>query len=314
MNKLDRIRLFVRVAQASSFSKAAENASVTTAKVSRAVSEIESELNTRLLHRTTRRVSLTDKGHRYFEQCMQILTCIDEAEAEAAKALGEPWGRLRVHATMSIGQHYLAPLIAEYHAQFPDVATEIVISQRTPNIVDENFDISVAVSRQLVDSTLVAIGIGTTNLVLCASPGYLERRGIPIAIQDLRLHKCLQLTLPDLPTGHWPLKGPEGTLLHHSRTTPLSVNDAVTLEGAIAAGMGIGPLPVAVALSGLRAGKLRQVLPEYQIIGNDIYAIYASRQYVNAKIRTFVDFLKRAIPLALKDHELELRQLTSSQQ
>jgi DNA-binding transcriptional LysR family regulator len=310
MDTLDCMRLFVRVVETGSFTKAAERASVTTPQVSRAIGELESRLRTRLLNRTTRRVSLTEAGQRYLERAVAILSYVEEAEAEATDARTKPWGKLRIHATLSFGQHYMPPVIAEYHLQFPDVATELVLAQRMPDIVEERYDICVAVTRQLPDSSMIANRIGTTHVVLCASPEYLAQRGVPASIEDLRQHTCLHLTLPDVPAGRWPLEGPEGVVVHEFEQVPFQVNSAEALEGAIAAGMGIGPLPVAVALPGLRAGTLRQVLPDYRLSGNQIYAIFASRHYVDAKIRTLVELLKEAVPLALKKHELEVRMLS----
>jgi DNA-binding transcriptional LysR family regulator len=310
MDTLDCMQLFVRVVETGSFTKAAERASVTTPQVSRAVGELESRLRTRLLNRTTRRVSLTEAGQRYFERSVAILSYVEEAEAEAADARTKPWGKLRIHATLSFGQHYLPPLIAEYHQRFPDVATQLVLAQRTPDIVEEGYDISVAVTRQLPDSSLIANRIGTTHIILCASPEYLAQRGAPGGVEDLRQHTCLHLTLPDVPASHWPLEGPDGIVVHQFEQTPFQVNAAEALEGAIGAGMGIGPLPVAVALPGLRGGTLRQVLPDYRLSGNHIYAIFASRHYVDAKIRTLVELLKEAVPLALKKHDLEVKMLS----
>ncbi|WP_342030583.1 LysR family transcriptional regulator [Paraburkholderia sp. SG-MS1] len=304
------MQLFIRVVESGSFTKAAERASITVPQVSRAIGELESRLRTRLLNRTTRRISLTEAGQRYFERAVSILSYVEEAEAEAADARIKPWGKLRIHATLSFGQHYMPPLIAEYHQRFPDVSTELVLAQRTPNFVEEGYDISVAVTRQLPDSSMIANRIGTTHIILCASPDYLDRRGTVRRVEDLREHTCLHLTLPDLPASQWPLEGPDGVVVHEFERTPFEVNAAEALEGAVAAGMGIGPLPVAVALPGLRAGNLRQVLPDYRLSGNHIYAIFASRQYVDAKIRTLVELLKEAVPLALKKHDLEVRVLS----
>jgi DNA-binding transcriptional LysR family regulator len=310
MDTLDCMQLFVRVVETGSFTKAAERASVTTSQVSRAIGELESRLRTRLLNRTTRRISLTEAGQRYFERSVAILSYVEEAEAEAADARAKPWGKLRIHATTSFGLHYMPPVIAEYHQRFPEVATELVLASRMPDIVEEGYDISVAVTRQLPDSSLIANRIGTIHMILCASPEYLAQRGAPASVKDLRQHTCLHLTLPDVPASHWPLEGPDGIVDHQFERTPFQVNAAEALQGAIAAGMGIGPLPAAVALPGLRAGTLKQVLLDYRSSGNHIYAIFASRQYVDAKIRTLVELLKEAVPLALKKHDLEVRMLS----
>ncbi|ALE55149.1 LysR family transcriptional regulator [Paraburkholderia fungorum] len=306
MGTIENMRIFVRVVESGSFTKAAMQASLTTPHVSRAITELESRLRTRLLNRTTRHMSLTAAGGRYFQRCEQILSYIDQAEAEAANAQANPYGRLRIHGTTSFGQHYLVPLIARYRQRFPDVLIELTLAQRVPDMIEEGFDVSIVVATELADSAFVSQRIGATYTILCASPRYLSTRGVPTSLDDLNNHTCLQLVLPDFPSGEWLFDGPDSDVFRHTRLTPFQVNVAEALLVAIREGMGIGPLPVSVALPGLRDGTLERVLPQYRLRANNIYALYASRQYVDAKIKTFIEFLRETVPLALAKQDREI--------
>lgn len=312
MDTLENMRTFVRVTETGSFTKAASLASVSTAHVSRAITELESRLHTRLLQRTTRRVSLTGAGERYLQRCEQILAEVDVAETEAAGAGTQPSGKLRVHATAGFGQHQLARLIARYSRRFPDVLIELVLAPRMPDIVNEGIDVSVVMTRDLVDSALVSQRIGSIQTILCASPQYLAKRGVPVQLADLGEHTCLQLVLPYMSPGQWQFEDVSEPISLHTRAASLTVNDAEALVETIREGLGIGPLPISVALSGLRDGSLVRVLPAHRLQECYIYALYASRRYLDAKIKTFVEFAREQIPLALADENREILALTES--
>lgn len=309
MDTLDSMRMFVRVVETGSFTKAAALAHLTTPQISRSISDLESRLHTRLLNRTTRRISLTEVGERYLQRCQQILSDIDQAEAEATGATGQPSGRLRVHCTMSFGQHYLAPLIALYAQRFPDVRFDLVLAQRAPDLVEEGFDVSIVAATVLADSSLISQRLGAVHTVLCASAQYVSRHGAPVSVQELDAHTCLQLALPDVPEGQWIFDGADSEVFRHPRPARLAVNVAEALAQAIREGMGIGPLPVPVALQGLRDGTLVRILPQHRLRASNVFALYASRRYVDAKIKTFVEFLREAVPPAITEQERELARL-----
>lgn len=309
MDMFESMRAFVRVVEAGSFSKAAATLSVTTAQVSRAVSGLETRLRTRLLQRTSRQMSLTEAGERYLQRCEEILALIGIAEAEAAGAAALPSGRLRIHATISFGQHYLAPLIADYQKMFPDVSIELILGQRTPDMIEEGFDISVAVARQLRDSALVSQHLGAAYTILCASPHYLAAHGMPASIEALNEHNCIQLLLGDMPPGQWIFDDSGKTVFRHKRSTAFTVNIAEAMVQALCKGVGIGPVPVRIAIPYLRSGSLVRVLPGHRLLPNNVYALYPSRQYVDAKVRSFVEFLRQNAALELDRDEKELREL-----
>ena len=179
MDILFNMRAFVSVAETGSFTAAAQRLDLTTAYVSRAVAKLEAHLQTRLLHRTTRRIALTEAGQRYLMRAQQILAYIEEAEAEAGDAHARPSGTLKVHAMTGIGQHYVIRAIAGYRQQYRDVTFDLPMANRVPDLLDEGFDVAIVVASELPDSGFISQRIGETYSILCASPEYLRLNGTP---------------------------------------------------------------------------------------------------------------------------------------
>jgi DNA-binding transcriptional LysR family regulator len=306
MNLFESMRVFVRVAEAGSFSRAADSLAVTTAQVSRAVTRLEAHLQTRLIQRTSRSMSLTEAGERYLMRCEEILSLVRLAGAEVVGSTAMPSGRLRIHATIAFGQHYLAPLIADYQQFYPDVRVDLILGQRVPDMIEEGFDLSVVVAHALPDSAFISQQIGAAYAVLCASPQYVAKHGLPDSIDALQNHACLQLSLGDMPPGQWIFDDAQATVLRHRQSVPFSVNLAEAMVQSLCKGMGIGPLPVRVALPHLRDGSLVRVLPTLSLRPNNIFALYPSRRYVDAKVRSFVAFLRERVPIELNRDEEDL--------
>ncbi len=194
MDFLRNMRIFVRVAEASSFTVAAQQMDITTAQASRALTELETHLRTRLLNRTTRRVALTDAGTRYLARCKDVLALVDLSEAEASDAQISPSGVLRMHAPITFGQHYVVPALTRYLEEYPQVRVELTLSQQVPDMLDEGYDVFLQVATSaLPDSALVSTRICSMQSVLCSSQQYLDRAGVPRTIADLSKHTCLQL-------------------------------------------------------------------------------------------------------------------------
>lgn len=193
MDILFNMRAFVSVAETGSFTAAAQRLDLTTAYVSRAVAKLEAHLQTRLLHRTTRRIALTEAGQRYLMRAQQILAYIEEAEAEAGDAHARPSGTLKVHAMTGIGQHYLIKAISQYCETYPEVGFDLTLANRITDILDEGYDISVVIAPELPDSGFVSKCIGQTYSILCASPGYIAAHGFPKLPAELSAHRCLRL-------------------------------------------------------------------------------------------------------------------------
>jgi DNA-binding transcriptional LysR family regulator len=300
MDKLDMMRIFVRVVEEGSFTGAATRLNIQTANASRAVSQLETQLRTRLLHRSTRRLALTEAGQRYLERCERILAYVDEAEAEAANAQVDPSGRLRVHASPSFGQAYVVPALVRYRERYPAVSVELTLSQHSPDIIEAGYDVMLQLSTtDLPDSRLVSHRLGDVHNVLCASPTYLDAHGVPRMVKDLEAHTCLQFVTTFFPRDRWHLHGPNGRETVAFPNAPVEINLPDALSVALREGVGIGALPMATALAMLESGALVRVLPEYRLQRLSAYAVHASRQYLDAKIKTFMDHLREAVPKAL---------------
>jgi DNA-binding transcriptional LysR family regulator len=308
MDTLQNMRVFVRVVEAGSFTAAAQSFNATTGAMSRAVSELETHLRTRLLNRSTRRLALTTAGERYLKRCQQILADIDTAEEEASCAHERPTGALRMHSFASIGQHYILPAISRYRALYPEVSVELTLSQRMPDLFEGNSDVAVITASSLPNSDLVSLLLGATFSILCASPAYLRARGAPRQPGDLAHHECLILQTPAVPANDWLLEGPAGSESMQV-TGPVQVNIAESLVVAIREGMGIGMLPLYAAIDGLRDGSLARVLPEYTLQRMNIYALYPSRKFIDAKTRTWVEFLRENMPKIIARDEAWLAEV-----
>ncbi|GGD50870.1 LysR family transcriptional regulator [Caballeronia grimmiae] len=293
MDLLRSMRIFTRVAEAASFTAAAQQLDITTAQASRAVTDLEAHLRTRLLNRTTRRVALTDAGNRYLARCKEVIALVDVSEAEASNAQVSPSGVLRMHAPITFGQHYVVPALTRYLDAHPQVRVELTLSQNVPDMLDEGYDVFLQITTStLPDSALISHRICTMPSVLCASPRYLERAGVPRSIEELSDHACLQLVTAFFPVDRWIFEGPQGSVEVDLPPGRLRVNAADALAVAVTDGLGIAPLPALSVQPLLKSGALVRVLPEWELQTMTIYAMYASRQYLDAKIKTWVAFLR----------------------
>ncbi|MCC6074367.1 LysR family transcriptional regulator [Pseudomonas sp. GCM10022188] len=308
MDILFNMRAFVCVAETGSFTAAAARLDLTTSYVSRAVATLETHLRARLLHRTTRRIALTEAGQRYLQRCQQILGYIEEAEAEAGDAHARPAGNLKLHTMTGIGQHYLIQAAAEYHEKYPEVSFDLTLANRTTDILDEGYDVSVVTARELPDSGFISKRLGETHSVLCAAPAYLAQHGIPQQPAELAEHQCLRLVYPVMSLDKWLLDGPDGQELVSVERTHFQVNTVDAMTVALKAGMGIGALPVYSALQSLEDGSLVRVLPGHTLYPLGVYALYPSRQYLDAKIRTWVEFLRDYMPARLAADQRRLEE------
>ncbi|MED5526999.1 LysR family transcriptional regulator [Gallaecimonas pentaromativorans] len=312
MDILHNMRVFMQVAETGSYTAAASNLDSTTASVSRAVSNLEAHLQARLLHRSTRRLALTEVGQRYLLRCQQILPIIEEAEAEAADAHARPRGTLRLHSMTGVGQHYAIRAINQYRQQYEEVTFELTLANRIPDLLEEGFDMAIVLSTQLPNSSLISRVIGRTYSVLCASPDYLKARGEPRTPEDLKEHDCLRLLSPVLPMDNWEMEGPDGHITVELGHSPLQANVGDAVAEAAAGGLGIAALPLYSAVDMLRRGELVRVLPEYRLQDLNIHALYPSRQYLDAKVKTWVELLRQAIPEWIATDEQLVQELSLS--
>lgn len=306
MDMLRAMRAFVRVVDAGSFTAAAQQSENSTAQISRLVSELENHLQARLLHRTTRRLALTEAGEAFLFQCRQILEQIDDACAQASGSHLTPRGNLRVHALTGLGIQLLATLAGRYSERYPEVNIELVLSQRQPDLLEDYLDVVVTLSRDLPDSELIAQPLGSVTQVVCASPHYLKRHGVPGTPAELQAHRCLQLIDPAF-TDTWHFLADEAAGADASYVvTPgetFKVNVAEAMSSAAEAGMGICLLPDYVAAPALQRGSLVRLLPHLRLQEKTLYALYPSRRFLDAKVRSWVDFLQQQLPQLLSEYQ-----------
>lgn len=301
MDIFQAMRVFVRVVETGSFTAAAQALGYSTAQTSRLLSELESSLQARLLQRSTRRLALTEVGARYLERCRLILGEIEDANAEAAGAHLIPRGHLRVQSTTGLGIQLLAPLVARYTELYPQVHVDLTLSQRQPDLLEEGHDLVITLSAHLPDSELIGQPLGSIFSVISAAPSYLEGRNIPKVPEDLHQHRCLHLVDP-LFTDSWTFRDDEGDQVIRPGNV-FQVNVAEAMAKAAEAGLGICLLPDYVAVGSYQRGSLVRLLPHYRLHEKNIYALYPSRRFLDAKVKTWVEFLKEEIPKVLERHQ-----------
>ncbi|MGO4475878.1 LysR family transcriptional regulator [Massilia sp. 2TAF26] len=295
---LHAMNAFVHVMDGGSFTAAAEHLGMSKAQVSRLVSLLENRLQTKLLHRSTRRISATGAGERYAEHCKAILDMVAQAEGEVGGGAHQSSGRLRVMSMTAFGNRYVTPLVSTYCAANPRVTLEYSSSQSPPDLLAEGIDVSIYLAQYLPDSALVAMKLGRMFSVLCAAPDYLKQRGTPQHPQDLARHTCLRLVTSSF-SSCWQLdRGDEHVTLDPQG--PLIGNIAeVLLDGALR-GLGIALLPAYSVVDDLRSGRLAQVLPGWRSPEIAIFALLPSGRFVDAKTRAWIDLLKRELPPAIE--------------
>jgi DNA-binding transcriptional LysR family regulator len=302
MDRIFSMRVFSRVAETGNFSAVAKHMDCSAGNISRAVVSLEEHLHTRLLQRTTRSVSLTECGERYYQRCKKILADIDHADAEASDAHTLPRGKLRVHAVPDIGLKQLTSTIVEYRHAFPAVSVDLKLLPRMANLIEDEFDVSIVSASSLPDSCNVSRLIGGCERILVAAPDYLMRHPIR-DIAELPDHTLMQTRSSFDPPVEWPagLAGQTGS--EAEEAGHFVVNNMQALRVALLAGAGVGAVPTYSVVDELREGKLVQLFPDYPLQTTNVYVVYPSRQFVDAKIKTFVEFLvvalKRKIDLQI---------------
>lgn len=289
MDRLAGIEAFVRVVENGSFVRAAERLDVSTSSLSQRVADLEAHLGTRLLNRTTRRLSLTESGQAFFERGVALLADLEEAELLASSSAASPRGTLKLTCAHAIGVQRLAPAIAGFARQHPALKFDVVVSDRLVDLVDEGFDLALRIGTVGSDQ-LVARKLGAMRLLMCASPEYLQRRGTPRTPADLARHDLLSYAYSRKPR-LWTLRGEDGATIEIKVAGSLHANSGEVLVAAAAAGLGI-VLETDFHLSqALADGRLVRVLPQYDSGGGDIWAVYPSRRHLSAKVRLFVEHL-----------------------
>ncbi len=289
MDRLSSIQAFAAVVEAGSFVRAAERLGLSTSTLSRLIAELEQHLGARLLHRTTRRLSLTDSGQAFYERAVQLLADLDEAEAIASSSSSAPRGTLRLSCSHAMGVQRVAPAIASFVARYPEVRFDISVADRIVDLVEEGFDLAIRIG-QVGSDQLVARRLGSVRLVPCAAPAYVRARGAPRTLDDLQDHSVLTYAYSPHPRV-WRLLDRSGRAHEVPVSGPLHSNSGDLSIASAIAGLGVALEPDFMVQPALAAGLLVRILPDYETAPGEVWAVYPSRRHLSAKVRLFVDHL-----------------------
>ena len=289
MDRFVALSVFAKVVEQGSFARAADRLEMSTSAVSRHVAELEAHLATRLLNRTTRRLSLTEAGQAFYERCVQLLADLEEAEEAVTAATIVPRGTLKLTCSVSFGVRHLAPAIAEFARRHPQLRFDVELSDRMADIVDEGFDLAIRIG-VIGSRSLIARKIGVSQLVLCAAPSYLAQHPAPRTPADLASHACLSYEYsPE--RNVWRFRDGKGQPHEVRIAGPAQANNGQMLCALAVAGMGVHLEPDFIVAPDVRAGRLVTLLSGYAPPSIEIYAAYPSRRHLSMKVRAFVDFL-----------------------
>lgn len=295
----DDLRVFLSVVRRASFAAAAQELGASPAYVSKRIRLLEAELGVRLLHRTTRRVAVTEDGERVFGWAQRILDDIDHLVQDVSTAAGEPRGLLRMSSSFGFGRNVVAPAMSQLVARHPGLQVRLEVFDRLVDVAAEGIDLDVRVGDEIAPH-LIARKLADNHRVLCAAPAYLQRKGLPRGIAELSAHDCLVIKERDHPFGVWKLRaGAEERMV--KVTGPLSANHGeIAVQWAVD-GHGIVLRSVWDVAALLQSGQLVQVLPEWRQEAN-VWAVYPTRLDRSAKVRACVEFLqdyfRRAMPVS----------------
>ncbi|SMG50959.1 LysR family transcriptional regulator [Paraburkholderia susongensis] len=290
MDRLQAMQVFTRVVDTNSFTRAAETLDLPRASVTTIIQNLEAFLGTRLMHRTTRRLSLTPDGAAYYERCVRILADVEETEASFQSGNKKPHGKLRIDMPGSLGRLIVIPALCEFHTRYPDIDLQLGLTDRPVDLLQEGVDCVVRVGA-LQDSSLVARRIGLFEGVTCASPDYIKRAGMPASLEDLDNHKAVNyFSSRTGRTIDWAFMV-DGQEVEVKMKGIVSVNDADAYVTCGVEGFGLIQPALFMVLPHLRSGQLVEVLPELKPLPMPISAVYPHSRHLSPKVRVFVDWI-----------------------
>jgi DNA-binding transcriptional LysR family regulator len=288
-DRLAGMRVFAQVVEAKSFSAAADQLGMSKSVVSRHVSALERSLSVKLLNRSTRKLSLTDAGALFYEHCARIVQEAELAEERLTRTQSEPAGLIRVTAAPAFAVRHVLPALREFYQKYPKIRIKLSCSNRALDLGDEGFDLGIRVSFS-PDPNLVARKLAVNRSVLCASPAYLKRHGTPRRIEELRTHECV--LFPALaPKGVWTLR--RDRRKYSVQVSGVFETDEMDLvRAAVAAGLGIGILPVYMVGDALQQGGLVALLRQFKVVPESaIYLVHLPNRTLSSRVRALIDFL-----------------------
>jgi DNA-binding transcriptional LysR family regulator len=292
MIDLNDIVVFARVVEAGSFTAAARLLGMPKTTVSRRIAVLEREVGVRLLQRTTRSLNVTDAGRLYYEQSSRALRTIEDANLHLAEARAEPSGTIRISAPVGFGGYFLTRTVFDFLAMYPKTNVELRLTDDKLNLIENGIDLAFRTGT-LPDSTQIARKLGSTYRILCASPDYLARRGVPEQPTDLVRHYCV-IAGPSTGSAPWVLDGPHG---QEAVTVAgrFAANEMQAVVAAAIAGYGIAQLPRAIAEASIKVGELRRVLDDYTTLSGGLYVVFPSSRHLSPLIKAFIDLAAKKV-------------------
>ncbi len=289
MNRFEELRTFVRVVEAGNISRAAERMNIAKSAVSRRITYLEERLGVALFRRTTRQLNLTESGHSFYERAVRILCDLEEAELAVSQAHATLSGVLRVAVPLSFGLLHLGPAITDFAKTHPHVQFDLDFNDRHVDLLQEGFDLAIRIAT-LADSSFIARRLSTVNSVVCASPTYLEQRGVPTTPNDLEQHACLVYSNLSEPQS-WRYRDAAGAVGRVKVPVALKANNGDFLRIAAVAGHGIVMQPTFIVYKSVEQGELVPLLTNYRWPAVNAYALYPQTRHLSGRVRAFVDFL-----------------------
>lgn len=288
MSNWEGVCEFVAVAETESFTAAAKQLGISTAQVSRQVSALEARLMTKLFHRTTRKVSVTEVGNTYYQHCRQLLDGLDTAERMVTNLHSTPTGKLKITAPVTYGERSIAPLVNDFLVKYPELTIQLHLTNVKVDLIDEGYDLAIRLGK-LNDSSMMAKRLSSRTLYVCASPAYLSTYGIPHSISELDRHNCLQGTLD-----YWHFQE-EGKVRNVRIKGSLNCNSGRGLVDAALKGIGIVQLPDYYVVPFIESGELISLLEQNREADEGIWALYPHNRHLSPKVRLFLDYLAQEL-------------------
>ncbi|XQF91975.1 LysR family transcriptional regulator [Pseudoalteromonas espejiana] len=289
MDTIIGIKTIIAVVETGSFTAAGDRLGLSKALVSKYVGIVEQQLSVRLFNRSTRKISITEAGQSYYESVVPVIESYSEMLDNLSGQGVTASGKLRVSAPVSFGESNLAPLLPELMNRYPDLSIELVLSDKTIDLLEEGVDLAIRIG-SVSDSNLIARQITSYPLILCASADYIERFGAPTSVEALEQHATVIDS--NFKIGrHWPIVSPSGEAVTASVSSRIAVNNPRAVKEAVLAGGGVGLIPEIVVRDDIKAGKLVHVMADYKTFEFGLFAIYPHRKFVAKKVKTFIEFL-----------------------
>lgn len=290
MDQIQSIRVFARVVEAGTFTKAAESLDLPKGTVTKLVQQLEARLKVKLLNRTTRRVTVTPDGAAYYERTTRLLNDLDDIEASMTNAQAKPSGRLRVDVGTTVAREVIIPALSEFYRRFPDIQLDLGVTDRSVDLLADNVDCVIR-GGELLDQSLVARRIANVPLMTVASPAYIRAHGVPTHPEQLDKEHITVNYFSTRNGRPYPNEfEKDGQALEISGRYKLSVNESNAMIAAVLAGLGVGQIAAFTALPLIERGELVQVLPEWTCHTIPLYVVYPPNRHLSAKVRAFVEW------------------------